>query len=268
VVGSEGGVGNAMTATLQVPGMDLNGARVVWEAKDNEPAYGPTYTFTPKTFGGQWVEAEAQWPDGRRAFAVAELYATNHLPIVNVTATAASASEAGPVPGSFTFTRTGSTAAPMTVNYRFSGTATKWDDYRRSQGDIPESIVIPAGASSATLTIVPVVDAQAESTESVILTVMPNAAYNLGLTPSATVTISETAVKISMIKRSPTTGEVTVTWNSQAGKLYQVNCKDNLADPGWRTLQSNISASGATTSFIDRPSSSVRHRFYAVLTSA
>jgi hypothetical protein len=268
VVAAEGSVSNAITATLQVPGMDLNGARIVWEAKDNEPAYGTTYSFTPKTFGGQWVEAEAQWPDGRRVFAAAALYATNHLPIVNVTASAANASEAGPVPGSFTFTRTGSTAAPLTVNYKFSGTATKWDDYRRSQGDIPESIVIPAGASSATLTIVPVVDAQSEASESVILTVQTNAAYNVGINPAATVTISETAVKISSIRRSPSTGEVTVTWNSQVGKLYQVNCKDNLAAPGWRTLQGNISAAGTTTSFIDRSSSSAPQRFYAVVTSA
>jgi hypothetical protein len=269
VVPTEGSVGNAITATLQVPGMDLNGARIVWEAKDSEPAYGgTTYSFTPKMFGGQWVEAEAQWPDGRRVFAAAELYATNHLPIVNVAATAASASEAGPVPGSFTFTRVGSTASALTINYKFSGTATKWDDYRRSQGDIPESVVIPAGASSVTLTIVPVADAVAESTETVILTIQTNAAYNLGFTPSATVTIAETAVKISSISRSPSTGEVTVTWNSQVGKMYQVHCKDSLTEPGWRTLQSNISASTTSTSYIDRTSGSARQRFYAVLTSA
>jgi hypothetical protein len=263
----EGGVGSAITATFVVPGMDLNGARILWEAKDNEPAYGTSYSFTPKNFGPQWVEAEAQWPDGRRVFAAAELYATNHLPIINVAASAASASEAGPVPGSFTFTRTGSTASPLTVNYKFNGTAAKWDDYRRPQGDIPESITIPAGASSATLTIVPVVDGQTEPMETVILTVLTNTAYNVGINPSATVTISDAAVRISSINRSRATGEVTLTWNSQLGKLYQVNCKDDLTDPAWRTLQGNISAVGATTSFVDRTASSASRRFYTVLTS-
>jgi hypothetical protein len=49
--------------------MNLNGARVVWEAQGQQPSYGSTFTFTPATNGVQWVEAEAQWPDGRRVFA-------------------------------------------------------------------------------------------------------------------------------------------------------------------------------------------------------
>jgi hypothetical protein len=62
-------VGSPVTVGLQVPGMDLSGARITWEAGGQEPAFGSTYTFTPQTKGTQWVEAEAQWPDGRRAFA-------------------------------------------------------------------------------------------------------------------------------------------------------------------------------------------------------
>jgi Glycosyl hydrolase family 9/Bacterial Ig domain/Cellulase N-terminal ig-like domain len=56
-------------ATMTVAGMDLNGARIVWEAQDQEPAYGLNFAFTPKGNGSQWVEAEAQWPDGRRVVA-------------------------------------------------------------------------------------------------------------------------------------------------------------------------------------------------------
>ena len=55
-------VGSAVTVTLQVPGMDLSGARITWEARDQEPAFGGTFTFSPKNNGVQWVEAEAQWP--------------------------------------------------------------------------------------------------------------------------------------------------------------------------------------------------------------
>jgi hypothetical protein len=62
-------VGSPVTLSLQVPGMDLTGARIVWEARDQEPAFGPTFTYSPVNNGTQWVEAEAQWPDGRRAFA-------------------------------------------------------------------------------------------------------------------------------------------------------------------------------------------------------
>ena len=57
--------------------MDLSGARIVWEARDQEPYIGPTFTFAPKNNGAQWVEAEAQWPDGRRLFAAANFIANS-----------------------------------------------------------------------------------------------------------------------------------------------------------------------------------------------
>ncbi|MEK7391042.1 MAG: Ig-like domain-containing protein, partial [Fibrobacterota bacterium] len=52
-----------------------------------------------------------------------------------------------------TFTRTGSTAASLVVNYTISGSAVKWIDYRRVQGDMPVNVTIPAGAASTTMTI-------------------------------------------------------------------------------------------------------------------
>ncbi|HEY5078786.1 MAG TPA: glycoside hydrolase family 9 protein, partial [Opitutaceae bacterium] len=58
-----------VTLRVSVPGVDLAFARTVWEARDQEPAFGPTYTITPRNSGSQWVEAEVEWPDGRRAFA-------------------------------------------------------------------------------------------------------------------------------------------------------------------------------------------------------
>jgi len=267
-VQTETSVGGAVNATLQAPGLDLSGARILWEAKDNEPAYGANYTFSPKTFGAQWVEVEAQLPDGRRVFAKADLYATNDLPIVSVDATAATASEAPPVPGVFTFTRRGGNInAPVTVNFRYSGTATKWEDYYRPQGDTPEDVTIPAGASSVTLTLVARPDTIAESTETVNVTITPNAAYELGVTPSATMMINESGgPKISAITRSPN-GEATVTWNSQSGTMYQILCKDRLDQSSWRILQSGISATGASTSFRDSSAASAPMRFYVIKTS-
>jgi hypothetical protein len=58
-----------VTVRLEVPGQDLSLARIVWEARDQEPAFGPTYVIAPKNNGEQWVEAELEWPDGRRVFA-------------------------------------------------------------------------------------------------------------------------------------------------------------------------------------------------------
>ena len=264
-VQTETSVGGAVTATLEVPGFDLSGARILWEAKDNEPAYGSSYTFSPKTFGAQWVEVEAQWPDGRRVFAKADLYATNHLPIVSVEASTPTASETPPVPGVFTFTRRGGNInSPVTVNFRYSGTATKWEDYYRPQGDTPEDVTIPAGASSVTLTLVARPDTLAESTETVNVTINPNSSYELGATPSATMMINESGgPRISTITRTPN-GEATVTWNSQSGTMYQVLCKDRLDQSSWRILQSGISATGATTSFRDSSAASAPMRFYII----
>lgn len=65
------------TLTLQAPGLNLSGARILWEGRDQEPAFGSTFIFTPKNNGAQWVEAEIQWPDGRRVFATNSFHANS-----------------------------------------------------------------------------------------------------------------------------------------------------------------------------------------------
>jgi len=68
--------GEKITARLTVEGLDLSNARVVWEMSGREPEMGgANFTFSPET-GRQWIEAEAQWPDGRRAFARGEFAVT------------------------------------------------------------------------------------------------------------------------------------------------------------------------------------------------
>ena len=63
--------GQPLMVTLQVADTNLAAARIVWEAAGQEPAFGgESYTFAPgPTNGAYWIEAEVQWPDGRRAFA-------------------------------------------------------------------------------------------------------------------------------------------------------------------------------------------------------
>jgi hypothetical protein len=64
-------LGQPVTVTLQVADTNLSQARIVWEALDQDPAFGGvSFTFTPSLHDGtNWIEAEVQWPDGRRAFA-------------------------------------------------------------------------------------------------------------------------------------------------------------------------------------------------------
>jgi hypothetical protein len=66
---SDGGV---CTASLTAPNLPLSQARIVWEAQDQKPAFGSSFSFTPK-HANAWVEAEACLPDGRRAFATSTL---------------------------------------------------------------------------------------------------------------------------------------------------------------------------------------------------
>jgi subtilisin family serine protease len=107
-------------------------------------------------------------------------------PVVTVTATEATASEAGE-PGAFTVGRSGETGSPLTVNYTLGGTAQNGGDYET----LPGSVTIPAGVSSANVIITPIDDSTVEGNETVILTLSANAAYTVGSPGNATVTITD-----------------------------------------------------------------------------
>src|SRR5439155_18283462 len=48
-------IGTPITLTLTAPGVDLSSARITWEGRDQDPTFGPTFAFTPKNNGTQWV---------------------------------------------------------------------------------------------------------------------------------------------------------------------------------------------------------------------
>ena len=106
---------------------------------------------------------------------------------VTIDATDDSAAEAGSATGTFTVTRTGDTTAALTVNYTISGSATNVSDYASLSG----SVVIAAGASSATVVVTPVDDAIDENNETVILTLAAGSGYQIGGANNDTVTIAD-----------------------------------------------------------------------------
>lgn len=183
-------VGTPVTLHFEAPsGFDAPPAAVVWEARDQEPGSGSSFTFTPRAHGAHWVEAEAHWPDGRRVFATAEVRANNGLPGVNVTAPQAVASVPDSTRGVFQFERTGNLAESLAVNFTLRGTATKWNDYRRPEGDMPESVTFPAGEGAVTLTIVPVAEPLEGQTKVVTLTLASSPSYNVESPASASITL-------------------------------------------------------------------------------
>jgi len=107
-------------------------------------------------------------------------------PLVSVSAFDSTASETGPDLGTFRFSRTGSTAASLTVTFTVSGTATNGTDYQ----SLPVTVTFAAGQATTDLFVVPLSDATAEGSETVIVTVTDGAAYDLGSPATATVTIA------------------------------------------------------------------------------
>ena len=106
-------------------------------------------------------------------------------PTVTIQATDNTASEPGSNTGTFTVTRTGATTTSLTVHYTVGGTATSGTDYNALSG----MVNIPAGKSSASITVKPKDDHKHESTETVIATLSSNTAYIIGTPSSATVNI-------------------------------------------------------------------------------
>ncbi len=75
-----------VTVSLQVADTNLNGAKIVWEGLAQDPTFsGLSYTFTPSQGGPYWIEAEVQWPDGRRSFATNSIFVITPLPQLTVT---------------------------------------------------------------------------------------------------------------------------------------------------------------------------------------
>ncbi len=115
------------------------------------------------------------------------------LPSVSIGTTTPLAQEVGQVPGVLTVTRTGDTTVPLTVSYLLSGTAIPDLDYEAALTGSPGSVVMPAGASQASLMIRPLTDALVEGDETVIITLQPQATYTV-IQSAATVTIVDAPV--------------------------------------------------------------------------
>ena len=116
---------------------------------------------------------------------------TDVLPVITIAATDANAAETNTGqtanPGRFTFTRTGSTTAALTVNYTIAGSATKGTDYNNLTG----TATFAAGSTTALVDINPVNDTAVENAETIVLTLANNSAYQVGTANTATVTIAD-----------------------------------------------------------------------------
>lgn len=120
-------------------------------------------------------------------------------PSVSIAVSPASVSEDGATNLTYTVTRSFNLAAPTTVNITTSGTAISGTDYT---GGVA-TVVIPAGATTATITINPTVDGTVEADETVTLTVAAGTGYTVGVPAAATGTILNDDVPSATISVSP-----------------------------------------------------------------
>ncbi len=137
-----------------------------------------------------FVRFSSNTDGGTTGFTGTITFNTGTSPIVTIAATDAAAGEAAtPNTGTFTVSRTGATTAALTVNFSApTGTATLTTDYTLSPSG---GVTIPIGSSTATVTVTPVDDASAESSETVIRTLTTGTGYTVGSPSSATVTIAD-----------------------------------------------------------------------------
>ena len=125
------------------------------------------------------------------------------LPQVTLAVSPASVLEDGATNLVYTFTRTGSTASAMTVNFSVGGTASfTQPDYSQSGAATftatSGTVVIPAGSSTATVTVDPSADTTVEPDETVVLTVTSGSGYSVGSPSSATGTIVNDDTDVSV----------------------------------------------------------------------
>lgn len=118
-------------------------------------------------------------------------FSSNKAQKVNVTAIDKGATKSSDK-GSFTFTRSGSTAKVLTVNYKLRGNAINGKDYQLLSG----SVIIPAGASSKKVNVLSK-GKGSNGLKQVIVVLKTGAGYMMDKNYLATVNINRTDAKIT-----------------------------------------------------------------------
>jgi Ca2+-binding RTX toxin-like protein len=130
---------------------------------------------------------------------------TNDDTSVTLAVSPSSVTEDGTTNLVYTFTRSGVTTNPLTVNYTIGGTATNGTDY----ASIPTSVTFAANSATATVTVDPTADTTVESDETVALTLATGTGYTVGTTTAATGTIANDDVTLPSITLAVSPSSVT-----------------------------------------------------------
>ncbi|KRA45202.1 putative Ig domain-containing protein [Pseudoxanthomonas sp. Root630] len=160
-------------------------------------------------------------------------------PSVSIAVSPASVSEDGATNLVYTVTRSLNLSSPTVVNITTGGTATAGIDYTGSVA----AVTIPAGATTATITIDPTVDATVEANETVILTVAAGTGYTVGTPSSVSGTILNDDVPSASISVAP----ASVSEDGAPNLVYTIT----LNQAPLSATSVNFTVSGTATSGTD-----------------
>jgi hypothetical protein len=257
--------------------------RAYWGA--NNIGYGTSGTVSRRYLGplpaaGQWVQLKvparqvglegktvngmgfalyngsATWDTAGKLSATSNIAST-----VSVNVTTALASRTTAQPGAVVFTRVGDTNSDLTVNYSVTGTAVSGVDYDLTPTNlISSSLIIPAGATSSTLRVVPLPSTDFVASRTLVLSINSAATYLVGAPTTATVLVGGNTMPITL---SLSANGATLSWKSTSSRLYQIAYKNSLKDPAW-TSAGQLTAVGATSIWVDGTAKTSPQRFYLV----
>lgn len=163
------------------------------------------------------------------------------LPSVSLVLLDSSASEPGANAGSFQVTRTGTTSAPLRVDYALRGSAVNDADYNV----LSNYVVIPAGAASANIAVVPKEDAAAEGNETVTLSLYETSGYNALTTSNVSLTLSDNDATPSptlLNLKLPLAGQLELSLRGPATRAYTIETTPDFTS--WQYLTTLINVSG------------------------
>ena len=179
------GDGTALVTVDGSASFDRNGTIVGYAWKEGNSLLSSSAIATiPLTVGAHTLTLEVTDNDGETGTDTVEVTIAPSRQIT-VVASTPQAAEAGSTSGVFTFSRTGNPSGPLTVYYTVQGTASAGTDYQSLSGQV----TFQTGASTANVAVSSIDDAEYESNETVIITVLPNPGYFLGSPVTATITI-------------------------------------------------------------------------------
>jgi ELWxxDGT repeat protein len=138
------------------------------------------------------------------------------LPVITLAVSPASVPEDGPTNLVFTFTRTGSTAASLSVSFSYDGMSVEGVDFTGlpGAGTTVRAAVFAAGASTTTVSIDPSPDTDVEPDETVALFVNRGSSYTFGTVTLAVGTIANDdapAAQPPTMSEATSSGSITPT---------------------------------------------------------